>query len=182
MLGTDPYVNAHQSNADPRKENIRLNQGAFHSIIQAASRATNAAPKENRFAGASLVITEVVLAVGTEVVMVPLPPLLPDPELPEPEPEPEPPLPELPDPEPAPVGFVGVPGRVAVAPPAPPLTPDAPTVTTLPAPAEIPGEPPSAPLPVAAAAEDTAAPPAPPAVAVPEAEDDEDDEALQERS
>lgn len=163
----------------------------------AARSATNAAPKETRLAGAALVMTAVVLADGDDDPLppptVPFPPAEPEPELePDPEPEPEPPdpEPEPPDPEPAPVGFVGVPGSVAVAPPAPPATPVPPTVTTLPAPAEIPGDPASAPLAVGTAV--AAPPPAPPpdTDAVPDAaaaddeedEEGEDEEALHERS
>lgn len=64
---------------------------------------------------------------------------------------------------------------MAVAPPAPP------TVTMLPAPAEIPGDPPSAPL--AVGTEDTAVPAPPPdAVAVLPEADEEEDEELHERS
>lgn len=163
-----------------------------HRITHAASSATNAAPKETRFPAAALVITAVVLADGEDEPLppptVPLPPADPEPE-PEPEPEPDPPFPE----PPAPVGFVGVPGRVAVAPPAPPPpTAVPPTVTTLPAPAEIPGEPASAPLPVATGGDTAVAPspPEPPPVAVvaapPPADEDEEegdeDEALHDRS
>ncbi|KAL2286237.1 hypothetical protein FJTKL_07038 [Diaporthe vaccinii] len=190
MLGPDQVIlTGSRSNdaAQNKKKGISAQiQSASHRIMHAASRATNAAPKETTFAGAALVMTAVVLADGEPLppVTVPFPPEEPDPdpdpEPPEPEPEPEPLLPEPPVPEPAPVGFVGVPGRVAVAPPAPPA-PVPPTVTTLPAPAEIPGDPPSAPLAVAAAEDTPVAALPPDAVAVPEAaadEEEDDDEAV----